>query len=124
MRDGRHDKGRRPGRRGSGRATKRRATTPRNRRSTRGRPTRRPVEPPRPTTSAGSGELDPETERRARQIQAEIADTREELSETIDALQAKLRPSNIVSDATEKVKTATTERVGTWLKVQVERHIR
>ena len=47
----------------------------------------------------------------ARQIQAEIADTREELSETIDALQEKLRPSNIVSDATDRVKTATTEKV-------------
>jgi uncharacterized protein YjbJ (UPF0337 family) len=33
------------------------------------------------------------------------------MSETIDALQEKLRPSNIVSDATERVKTATSERV-------------
>ena len=56
-------------------------------------------------------DLDPETDARTRQIQAEIADTREELSETIDALQEKLRPSNIVSDATDRVKTATTERV-------------
>lgn len=56
-------------------------------------------------------DLDPESERRAREIQGEIAHTRAELSETIDALQDKLRPGNIVSDATEKVKTATTERV-------------
>ena len=56
-------------------------------------------------------DLDPDSERRAREIQGEIAHTRAELSETIDALQEKLRPGNIVSDATEKVKTATTERV-------------
>lgn len=61
--------------------------------------------------SSASSDLDPETEQKTRQIQAEIADTREELSETIDALQEKLRPSNIVSDATDRVKTATTERV-------------
>jgi hypothetical protein len=63
------------------------------------------------TTASTGTDLDPETEARTRQIQAEIADTREELSETIDALQEKLRPSNIVSDATDRVKTATTERV-------------
>ncbi len=61
--------------------------------------------------SSTDTDLDPETDRKTRQIQAEIADTREELSETIDALQEKLRPSNIVSDATDRVKTATTERV-------------
>lgn len=66
--------------------------------------------PARSTASRGT-DLDPETDARTRQIQAEIADTREELSETIDALQEKLRPSNIVSDATDRVKTATTERV-------------
>ena len=93
-------------------------------RSTRRGTTRRPVEPTRSTTSAGSGELDPESERRARQIQEEIADTRAELSETIDALQEKLRPGNLVSDATEKVKTATTDRYAIWLTGQVERHIR
>jgi ElaB/YqjD/DUF883 family membrane-anchored ribosome-binding protein len=68
----------------------------------------------KPASTRGTSpesDLDPETEARTRQIQAEIADTREELSETIDALQEKLRPGNIVSDATEKVKTATTERV-------------
>lgn len=55
--------------------------------------------------------LDTDTDRRTREIQAEIAETREELSETIDAIQEKLRPSNLVSEATDKVKTATTERV-------------
>jgi ElaB/YqjD/DUF883 family membrane-anchored ribosome-binding protein len=44
-------------------------------------------------------------------LRAEIDQTREELSETIDAIQEKLRPSNIVADATDRIKHATTERV-------------
>lgn len=64
--------------------------------------------------TAGSGAsagLDPETNRRTREIESEIAHTRAEMSETIEALQDKLRPSNLVFDATEKMKTATTEKV-------------
>jgi len=56
-------------------------------------------------------ELDPESDRRTREIQQEIAETRVELSETIDALQEKLKPANIVADATDRVKSATTEKV-------------
>lgn len=56
-------------------------------------------------------DLDPQTDRRTREIQQEIAETREEMSETIDALQEKLRPANMVAAATERVKTATTEKV-------------
>ena len=44
---------------------------------------------------------------RTREIRAEIEQTRENLSETVDAIQEKLRPSNIMSNAA----TATTERV-------------
>lgn len=61
--------------------------------------------------ATGSDDLDPETERRTRQIEGEIQHTRAELSETIDALQEKLRPGNIVSEAADKVKTATSEKV-------------
>ncbi len=76
--------------------------------------------PPRTTTAtrttgstepARGSDLDAETDRRAREIQGEIASTRAEMSETIDALQERLRPGNIVSEATERVKTATSERV-------------
>lgn len=63
------------------------------------------------TKSSDDAELDPETSRRTREIQSEIAHTRAEMSETIEAIQEKLRPSNLVSDATERVKTATTEKV-------------
>jgi hypothetical protein len=48
---------------------------------------------------------------RTEEIRAEIEHTREEMSETIDAIQERLRPANIVSDATERVKEATTEKV-------------
>jgi hypothetical protein len=74
-------------------------------------PTPRTTEPTRAAGSTGTGDLDAESERRTREIQGEIASTRAEMSETIDALQERLRPSNIVADATERVKTATTERV-------------
>jgi hypothetical protein len=75
-----------------------------------------PSKPPSRTSEStrsarADSDLDAETDRRTREIQGEIAHTRAELSETIDALQERLRPGNIVSDATEKVKTATTERV-------------
>jgi hypothetical protein len=75
-------------------------------------PTTRPVTPGRPATRANTADdLDPETARRTRQIEGDIEHTRAELSETIDALQEKLRPSNLMSDATDRVKTATTEKV-------------
>jgi ElaB/YqjD/DUF883 family membrane-anchored ribosome-binding protein len=50
-------------------------------------------------------------DRRAAEIRGEIEHTREEMAETIDAIQDKLRPRNIVANATERVKVATTERV-------------
>jgi ElaB/YqjD/DUF883 family membrane-anchored ribosome-binding protein len=63
------------------------------------------------STTTGDDDLDPESSRRARQIESEIAHTRAEMSETIEAIQERLRPSNLVSDATDKVKAATTEKV-------------
>lgn len=63
------------------------------------------------TAAAGSSGLDPETDHRTRQIQAEIQHTREEMAETVDALQERLRPSNVIANATERVKTATTTKV-------------
>jgi hypothetical protein len=62
-------------------------------------------------TDAGAIREDEDTTRRTREIRAEIEQTREEMSETIDAIQEKLRPGNIVSEATDRVKNATTERV-------------
>jgi Protein of unknown function (DUF3618) len=54
--------------------------------------------------------MDDET-RRVGEIEAEIAETRVELSETIEAIQERLTPANIVSNATESVRHAATEKV-------------
>src|SRR4051812_27169091 len=42
---------------------------------------------------------DQDTDLRAQQIRAEIEQTREDLSESVEAIQEKLRPSNIVASA-------------------------
>ena len=52
-----------------------------------------------------------DVDQRTREIRNEIEETRGEMSETIDAIQEKLKPQNIVADATDRVKTAATERV-------------
>jgi ElaB/YqjD/DUF883 family membrane-anchored ribosome-binding protein len=71
--------------------------------------TRRMSEPGGMPARAQAADDDPD--RRAAEIRVEIEQTREELAETIDAIQNKLRPSTIVASATERVKAATTERV-------------
>jgi len=55
--------------------------------------------------------IDDGVDERTTAIRRDIEHTREEMSETIDAIQDKLRPANIVSSATQKIKHATTERV-------------
>jgi len=54
--------------------------------------------------------MDDET-RRVGEIEREIAETRVELSETVEAIQERLTPSNIVSNATESVRHAASEKV-------------
>lgn len=49
-------------------------------------------------------------DRSPEQIRAEIEATRADLSETVDAIQDRLRPSNMVSRATDSVKQAATDR--------------
>ena len=45
------------------------------------------------------------------EIRAQIEHTRAEMSETIDAIQARLRPSRLMTDAKQSVKDATVGRV-------------
>jgi ElaB/YqjD/DUF883 family membrane-anchored ribosome-binding protein len=45
------------------------------------------------------------------EIRTDIEQTRADMTETIDAIQEKLRPGNIVSQATDTVRNATTEKV-------------
>ena len=67
----------------------------------------RPAEKTRAYAAGESDGIEADTKR----IRDEIENTRGEMSETIDAIQEKLKPGNIVANATERVKTATTERV-------------
>src|SRR5581483_8558541 len=60
------------------------------------------------------------TERRTRQIRREIDETREDLSETIDAIQERLRPGNIIANTAERVKDATIGRVKDMAGAAVE----
>jgi uncharacterized protein DUF3618 len=55
--------------------------------------------------------LPQEADARAREIREEIAQTRDDMSETIEAIQDRLKPSTVVANATERVKSATTEKV-------------
>ena len=64
------------------------------------------------TTSSGtsSGDNSPR-DPRTHQIRAEIERTREDLSETIEAIQDRLRPSNVASNAVSSVRDAASERM-------------
>lgn len=61
--------------------------------------------------SVDVSDADREAEARTRRLEEEIAETREDLSETVEAIQEKLRPSHMVSEGTQALKTAATERV-------------
>ena len=50
-----------------------------------------------------------ETDDRTVEIRAEIDRTREDLSETVDAIQDRLKPSSLASSAADRVKQATSE---------------
>jgi hypothetical protein len=52
-----------------------------------------------------------DVERRTGDIRRDIEQTRGDMSETIEAIEDKLRPGNILSSATERVKHAATEKV-------------
>lgn len=52
-----------------------------------------------------------ESEIRTQEIREEIAQTRIEMSETIEAIEDRLRPSNLVAQAGETVRNAATEKV-------------
>ncbi len=63
------------------------------------------------TRGYAADERNDSDEQRTREIRHEIEETRGEMSETIDAIQEKLKPGNIVANATDRVKSAATERV-------------
>jgi hypothetical protein len=54
---------------------------------------------------------EPPPEVRTREIRAEIEQTREEMSETVNAIQDRLRPGNLASNAADNLREAASERV-------------
>src|SRR5687768_15301496 len=58
----------------------------------------------------GSTTAEAPPEERTREIRAEIEQTRGELSETVNAIQERLSPSNIASNAAESVKSVAREK--------------
>jgi hypothetical protein len=55
--------------------------------------------------------LTDQDEARARELRGEIAETRSGISETIEAIQERLQPGNLVAQAGETVRNAATEKV-------------
>lgn len=63
---------------------------------------------PRSTTAAGAGAT---SDSKTRNIREEIEQTREEMSETVNEIQDRLRPGNIASNAAETLKETASERM-------------
>jgi hypothetical protein len=62
----------------------------------------------RNTSGARDEDLDEESARTVRELRSEIAQTRADMSETIDAIQEKLRPGHIAAAAADRVRNAAT----------------
>jgi ElaB/YqjD/DUF883 family membrane-anchored ribosome-binding protein len=69
----------------------------------------RSTEPRQGADVVGRGDL--ENERRTSEIRSDIESTRADMKETVDAIQERLRPRNVVSRAAQNVRDATVERV-------------
>jgi hypothetical protein len=65
-----------------------------------------------------------EDERRTREIRADIEQTREELSETVTAIQERLRPANVAASAVDAVKSAASERAGEMADSEAVQYVR
>lgn len=77
-----------------------------------GRVTRQRRTAPRGMTEPITDQTLPEdTDRRALELRAEIAETRGEMAETIDAIQERLSPAHLAAQASETVRNAATEKV-------------
>lgn len=64
-----------------------------------------------PSAAAGAASaVEPRADGRTREIREEIESTREEMSETVNAIQDRLRPSTIASQAADSVKEAAKEK--------------
>jgi hypothetical protein len=62
----------------------------------------------RNTSGARDEDLDEESARTVRELRSEIAQTRADMSETIEAIQEKLRPGHIAAAAADRIRDAAT----------------
>jgi hypothetical protein len=69
------------------------------------------VTPHAASTPGASSDDGGDVEAQTRELRQEIEQTREELAETVEAIQEKLTPRRLVASATDRVKNAATERV-------------
>ena len=65
---------------------------------------------PRSTRQQESTSTDASADARTREIREDIEETREEMSETVNAIQERLRPGNIAANAAENVKQVAREK--------------
>jgi hypothetical protein len=84
----------------------------------------------RPTTSTGSttdytsSTPEPNPDTRTREIRAEIEQTRGEMSDTLNTIQDRLRPSTVAANAVESVREAASERVDQIVRSEPVRYAR
>ena len=77
-----------------------------------------------PVTTPGSSTPRAAPDARTREIRAEIEQTREDLSETVNAIQDRLQPSALASNAVDSVKDAARERLRDIADTETVQYVR
>jgi hypothetical protein len=65
-----------------------------------------------------------EPDRRTREIRRDIERTREDMAETVDAIQDRLSPRNLASNAVDSVKTAASEKARELVETEPVQYVR
>ena len=80
--------------------------------------------PSRPRVTASTASTPAARDSRTREIRAEIEQTREDLSETVNAIQDRLQPSTLASNAVDSVKDAARERFHDLADTETVQYVR
>lgn len=75
-------------------------------------------------STAASARTEPDADDRARELRAEIEATREDMSETVNEIQDRLRPGTIAANATESVREMASERTRDFVESEPVRYVR
>ncbi|CAN5473342.1 DUF3618 domain-containing protein [soil metagenome] len=76
------------------------------------------------TSSKAVPDREPNSDTRARELRAEIEETREDMSETVNAIQDRLRPGNIASNAAESIRETAAERTRDIVESEPVQYVR